>query len=172
MLKTDREKCKRGIWNGRRDTCKGDGLSPMSRLSLSLLGWGAHVPDGANSRPPCSSKLCSTLLKYEFREERRDFRDLLVLQRIRGIEFYVHQALVYYLRAWDQSQMTFHEQFVLFLPEKIEDASREIYLNEPIRSMYYLDLGIGHVNSMEFSALVILRGNQWGHRKMWAVFSG
>ena len=37
--------------------------------------------------------------------------------------------------------MTFHEQFVLFLPEKIEDASREIYLNEPIRSMYYLDLG-------------------------------
>ena len=55
------------------------------------------VPSGASSRPPCASKLCGPVPKYEFREEGGDFLGWLALQHIRGIEFYVHQVLVYHV---------------------------------------------------------------------------
>ena len=47
--------------------CKTPGgfLFAMFNSAEALMG----VPSGANSRPPCASKLCSPVPKYEFREE-------------------------------------------------------------------------------------------------------
>ena len=56
------------------------------------------VPSGANSRPPCASKVCSPVPKYEFREEGAgDFLGWLASRHIHEKEFYVHQVLVYHV---------------------------------------------------------------------------
>ena len=35
------------------------------------------VPSGANSQPPCSSKLCGPVPKYKFSDDRGDFLALI-----------------------------------------------------------------------------------------------
>ena len=69
-------------------------------LDLSLCSAEAltGVSSGASIRPPCFSKLCDPVPKYEFREGGgRIFWIDIALQNIRGIEFYVHQVLVYHV---------------------------------------------------------------------------
>ena len=51
------------------------------------------VPNGANSRLPCASKLCDRVPKYEFCEE-GGCSGLISFAACRGIEFSVHQVLV------------------------------------------------------------------------------
>ena len=60
------------------------------------------VPSGANNKPPCASTLCGHMPKNFERNGGREggggeFRDSLLLQHICGIQFYIHQDLVYHV---------------------------------------------------------------------------
>ena len=79
----------------------------LLHLNLCLAEALMGVPSGANSRPPCASKLCGPVPKYEFPEEEggEGFLDWLAFQHIRWIEFCVLQVLVYHasgctMRIW------------------------------------------------------------------------
>ena len=90
----------RPLWEGRSSSeVRGACLSWRRCYGcLSLLGWGAHEGSrGSHSRSPCASQLCRPVPKHEFREEGRGFLDWLSLQHIRGIQFYIHQDLVYHV---------------------------------------------------------------------------
>ena len=72
-----------------------------SIYSLSLCSDEAlmGVSNGANSQPPCFSKLCGPLPKHKLwrRGGGGIFFDWLALQHICGVEFYIHQVLVYHV---------------------------------------------------------------------------
>ena len=74
--------------------CLGDDVMDVSLCSAEAL---MGVPSGSHNLSPCASKLCRPVPNYEFRKEGRDFLDLLALQHIRGVEFYIHKVLVYHV---------------------------------------------------------------------------
>ena len=52
------------------------------------------VPSGANSRPPCASKLCGPVPKYEFHEEEGRVEIFCTRRRVKWSEHGTYATLI------------------------------------------------------------------------------